>query len=251
MDREKTAAEKEQAWFQGKAFAMGEADREFQEIARRFYCGQVLAHGRLTPGQKGLIAVTALAVGGSQRIGEYALAAIQMGAKTEEVRETLYQCAPYIGLEQVRQALDCVREAFRAAGVPEEETPGSTVTEETRLEKGLAVQQALFGRENIDAMRAAAPEELRHIQEYLTTWCFGDHYTREGLDLSFRELVTFCAICCLGGCEPQAKAHAAANLAIGNDRDVLIEAVTQCLPFIGFPRTLNAIGCINEVTGRG
>ena len=63
-----------------------------------------------------------------------------------------------------------------------------------------------------------------------------------------RELVTFCAICCLGGCEPQAKAHAGANLSVGNTRDMFIEAITQCLPFIGFPRTLNAISCINEVT---
>ena len=68
------------------------------------------------------------------------------------------------------------------------------------------------------------------------------------LNLKMRELVTFCAICCLGGCEPQAKAHAGANLSVGNTRDMLIEAITQCLPFIGFPRTLNAISCINEVT---
>ena len=50
--------------------------------------------------------------------------------------------------------------------------------------------------------------------------------------------------CCLGGCEPQAKAHAGANLSVGNTRQTLIDALTQCLPFIGFPRTLNAISCI-------
>lgn len=63
-----------------------------------------------------------------------------------------------------------------------------------------------------------------------------------------RELVTFCAICCLGGCESQAKAHAGANLSVGNTREMLIEAITQSQSFIGFPRTLNAISCINEVT---
>lgn len=59
-----------------------------------------------------------------------------------------------------------------------------------------------------------------------------------------RELITFCAISCLGGCEPQAKAHARANLGVGNTRQTLIDALTQCLPFIGFPRTLNALACI-------
>ena len=122
------------------------------------------------------------------------------------------------------------------------------MTEETRFEKGLAVQQEIFGADNINNMRAAAPEELKHIQDYLSAYCFGDFYTRGTLDLKMRELITFCAICCLGGCEPQAKSHAGANISVGNTREMLIDAVTQCLPFIGFPRTLNAISCINEVT---
>lgn len=122
------------------------------------------------------------------------------------------------------------------------------VTEENRFAKGLAVQQEIFGEDNIKAMRRVAPQELKHIQDYLSAYCFGDFYTRGTLDLKMRELVTFCAICCLGGCEPQAKAHAGANLSVGNTREMLVEAITQCLPFIGFPRTLNAISCINEVT---
>lgn len=90
----------------------------------------------------------------------------------------------------------------------------------------------------------AAPEELRHIQDYLSAYCFGDFYTRGALDLKTRELITFCAICCLGGCEPQARAHAGANLRVGNTRQTPIDALTQCLPFIGFPRTLNGLACI-------
>jgi len=93
-------------------------------------------------------------------------------------------------------------------------------------------------------MRANAPAELKHIQDYLSACCFGDFYTRGTLDLKMRELITFCAICCLGGCEPQAKAHAGANLSVGNTRETLIDALTQCLPFIGFPRTLNALTCL-------
>ena len=52
----------------------------------------------------------------------------------------------------------------------------------------------------------------------------------------------------LGGCEPQAKGHVAANVNVGNDRRVLLDAVTQLLPFIGYPRTLNALRAIDEVT---
>lgn len=47
-----------------------------------------------------------------------------------------------------------------------------------------------------------APQELKAMQDHLSAYCFGDFYTRGTLDLKMRELITFCAICCLGGCEP-------------------------------------------------
>jgi hypothetical protein len=39
-----------------------------------------------------------------------------------------------------------------------------------------------------------------------------------------------------------------ANLHVGNDRARLIDVITQLLPFIGYPRALNALKVINEVT---
>ena len=96
-------------------------------------------------------------------------------------------------------------------------------------------------------MRAAAPEDVKHIQDCLSAHCFGDYYTRGTLDLKMRELVTFTAIISIGGCEPQAKAHATANLSVGNTKADLIAVITTCLPYIGYPRTLNALSCVNEV----
>ena len=66
-------------------------------------------------------------------------------------------------------------------------------------------------------------------------------------DIWVRELLTFTAIISIGGCDPQAKAHAAGNLSVGNTKKLLIETVTTCLPYIGYPRTLNALTCIEEV----
>jgi 4-carboxymuconolactone decarboxylase len=51
----------------------------------------------------------------------------------------------------------------------------------------------------------------------------------------------------LGGCDPQIKGHVAANLNVGADRARLIDVVTQLLPFIGYPRTLNGLRAIDEV----
>lgn len=245
MKRTSFAEKNNQDWYRGQAFSDNNCDPEFREIAQGFLCGDVTSHGTLTDSQKALIRLTALTACQTWKpLAQYTLSALDVGATPEQIKETLYQCAPYIGLEKVQCALDEVNRAFQSAGITYPLPEQSTVTEETRFQKGLAVQQEIFGADNINAMRAAAPEELRHIQDYLSAYCFGDFYTRGTLDLKMRELITFCAICCLGGCEPQAKAHAGANLSVGNTRQTLIDALTQCLPFIGFPRTLNAMACI-------
>lgn len=248
MERTDRTEKNNEKWFKGAAFE-GAMDPEFTDIARGFLCGDVLSRGCLTDRQRALVTLTALTTCQTlDNMAAYTEAALGAGATPEEIKETLYQCTPYIGMERVWAALKEVNKAFQAAGIKEPCRKQGTVTEETRFEKGLAVQQEIFGADNINKMRDAAPEELKHIQDYLSAYCFGDFYTRGTLDLKMRELITFCAICCLGGCEPQAKSYAGANISVGNTREMLIDAVTQCLPFIGFPRTLNAISCINEVT---
>ena len=238
MKRTERTEKNNRNWYRGQAFSNN-------GCAQGFLCGDVTEHGALPDPQKALIRLTALTATQTWKpLARYTLSALDVGATPEQIKETLYQCAPYIGLEKVQCALDEVNRAFQEAGVSAPLPGQSTVTEETRFEKGLAVQQEIFGADTINAMRAAAPAERKHIQDYLSAYCFGDFYTRGTLDLKMRELITFCAICCLGGCEPQAKAHAGANLSVGNTREAMIDALTQCLPFIGFPRTLNALACI-------
>ena len=89
-----------------------------------------------------------------------------------------------------------------------------------------------------------------HINRWLAQNCFGDYYTRTGLDLAQREMITFCFLAAQGGCEPQLIAHAGGNMNLGNDlgndKAFLVKIVSQCLPYIGYPRSLNAIACINK-----
>lgn len=53
-----------------------------------------------------------------------------------------------------------------------------------------------------------------------------------------------------GGCEPQLTSHAAGNMRIGNDKAFLIKIVSACLPFIGYPRSLNALSCVENAAGQ-
>ena len=96
----------------------------------------------------------------------------------------------------------------------------------------------------------SGPEESRHINRWLVDNCFGDYYTRTGLTLAERELVTFCYLYAQGGCEPQLTAHAGANIRLGNDKAFLIRVISQCLPYIGYPRSLNALSCVNAAAAQ-
>lgn len=62
-------------------------------------------------------------------------------------------------------------------------------------------------------------------------------------------MITFCFLLAQGGCEPQLKGHIDGNVRVGNDKQFLINVISQCMPYIGYPRTLNALNCINEVCG--
>lgn len=247
MSRMQKANENFEKWFGGGTFTNGYTDAEFESIAKNFLWGDASEHGALSDKQRAIVILTTLTASGTYEVIEkYAGASLRAGVTANEIRETLIQCTPYVGMEKVNLALKEAYKAFEKAGVADTVTEQGTVEEDTRFNNGLAAQQNIFGAENINNMRNAAPPALKHIQDYLSAYCFGDFYTRKTLDLKMRELITFCAIITLGGCEAQAKSHAAANLNVGNTREMLIDAVAQCLPFIGFPRTLNALSCIDS-----
>lgn len=224
-------------------------DPEFSDIKKRFIFGDVFWHEGLNDKERTLITVAVLAALHTvSQIRDAVKYALNAGAEPEEIKEAVYHCAPYIGFPKTEDALKAVNDVFSELNIIVEKSGHAQVNEETRLEKGIAVQKSIFG-DSIDSMRANAPEEQKHIQDYLSAFCFGDFYTRSGLDIKLRELLTFCIISALGGCENQVKAHVQGNLNAGSSKEKLICAITQCLPYIGFPRTLNAIACINEAAG--
>lgn len=185
-----------------------------------------------------------------QSINEYKLLlaeAIDNGVTPTEVKEVVYQTIPYAGMAKVYDFLIVTNEILEKRGIKLPLNGQSRTTPQNRFEIGLATQKEIFG-EQIDVMRASAPEDLKHIQDYLSANCFGDYYTRNGLDLKTRELLTFSILASMGGAESQLKGHIQGNLNVGNDREILIDTITQLLPFIGYPRSLNAIAAINEIT---
>lgn len=118
-------------------------------------------------------------------------------------------------------------------------------TVENRREMGTQAQVDIFGDGMKDFWKSG-PEESKHINRWLADNCFGDYYTRTGLSYAQREMITFCFLSAQGGCESQLTAHAAGNMKVGNDKAFLIRVISHCLPYIGYPRSLNALACVNK-----
>jgi len=186
---------------------------------------------------------------GCQGIDEYRELlpkALENGVTPVEVKEIVYQATAYLGMGRVRPFLTATNEIFVQRGITLPLPSQTKTTMENRREAGTQAQVDCFGEGMRDFWKSG-PEDSRHINKWLADNCFGDYYTRSGLDIRTRELITFCFLAAQGGCEPQLKGHIAGNYHVGNDKDFLIAVISSNLPFIGYPRTLNALNCIREV----
>jgi len=164
-----------------------------------------------------------------------------------EVKEIVYQAVPYAGMGKVFDFIHATNDVLTERGVQLPLGGQATTTAATRASTGRTVQEQIAGAERVQRMYSSAADDERHIQEFLSANCFGDHVARGGIGLPVRELLTLAMLVSLGGCDPQVKGHVAANLNVGNDRQTLIGVITVLLPFVGYPRTLNALAAINEI----
>lgn len=168
------------------------------------------------------------------------LRALDAGLTPVMAKEIIYQAVDYLGIGRVLPFLDAANEILESRGIKLPLEGQATTTLDNRLEKGIEAQAAIFGEHMKEAWKAG------HINRWLAANCFGDYYTRTGLDLKQRELITFCFLFAQGGCEPQLIAHAKGNMNLGNSKDFLLRVISQCLPYIGYPRSLNAVTCVNR-----
>lgn len=224
-------------------------DPELAEYFENFAFEEVPRRSSMAPETRLMVQLAAaIAAQGLSQFRALSGAALAAGVTPVEIKEIVYQSVPYVGMAKALDFIHASNEVLSSHGI-ELPLPGqSTTTPENRAEAGVAVQTLIVGADRKAAMQAAAPADQQHIQRLLEANCFGDHYTRTGLDVPTRELLTFATLVALGGCEPQVAGHVAANLTVGNTRAMLVDTLTQLLPFIGYPRTLNGLRIVNEGT---
>lgn len=218
-------------------------DPEYAEILERFMRDEAVNGDEVRlPARLHYLAVLAalMGCGGTEAYRELLPEALERGLSPVAVKEVIYQATDYLGYGRVLPFLRVTNEVLTAGGVSLPLAGQATVTQENRLEQGVQAQAEIFGERMRQAWQAGT------VNRWLAENCFGDYYTRRGLSLPERELITFCFLAAQGGCEPQLTAHAKGNMAIGNDAEFLTRVVLNCLPYIGYPRSLNALACVKK-----
>ncbi len=220
-----------------------ETDPEFMERFEHFAFEEVVnEEGQQLDPVTRYTAILAVLIGcqGIDAYKEMLPRALDEGLSPVAVKEIVYQAVDYLGMGRMWPFLAASNEILTSRGISLPLEGQATTTLENRLERGIQTQADLFGEQMKEAWKGG------HINRWLAANCFGDYYTRTGLSLAVREMITFCFLLAQGGCEPQLTSHAKGNMNIGNDKDFLIKVVSQCLPYIGYPRSLNAIACIQK-----
>jgi 4-carboxymuconolactone decarboxylase len=246
MNRVERAKQKYEELFQQIQSVSNSDDPELMTILQRFIFGEVFYIGDLNDTTRELITITALVTNQTlPQLKAHTNAALNIGVKPIEIREVVYQLAPFIGYPKVLNALDTINSVFKSKGVKLPLQNEGTVSEEQRFEKGKEIQNPIYGEGMKQNMKDLPGEFAEIVPRMLTETCFGDYYTRGGLDIKTRELMIFCCLATLGA-DKQLTAHAIGNFKIGNSRESLVAAMIQCYPYIGFPRAANAIYAIKE-----
>ena len=223
-------------------------DPELMRILRGFIFGDVFDTGGLDDRTRELITVTVLACLQSlPQLTSHTGAALNVGVEPVAIREAIYQLAPFIGFPRTLNAVTTINEVFQARGIPLPLPEQGTVAEAERYSKGLAVQAPLYGNEIKDNLADLPRPFNTALPQFLTEFCFGDFYTRDGLTLAQRELLVLCALATIGDTAAQLGPHGRACLRTGNTKADVVAALVHCFPYIGFPRAVAAIRAVKDL----
>ena len=251
MDRKERTEQKMQKLFHSHAAGDEGADGEFMQILQGYIFGEVCYTGSLDDRVRELVTVTVLTtLSALPQLKAHVPAALNAGCTPVEVREAVYQCAPFIDFPQTLNAIAAMNEAFAAAGVELPLPSQKTLTgedEDERYRKGLAIQAPLYGTEIADRYAWLPGDFAQAVPRFLTELCFGDFATREGLDGRTRELLTVVLLAALGGAELQVKSHAAGALKAGSTKEEVVCALVHAGCYMGIPRLFNALNACKEI----
>ena len=133
-------------------------DEELVAVMDRFLYGDIFRRGTLTDKQRELITLAVLTTNRNlDDLKAHVKASLNIGVTPEEIKEAVYQCAPYIGFTKALEGAYAMNEAFREKKIKLPLASQATVTEKDRYAKGFVTQKSIFPA-GLDGMYQSSPE---------------------------------------------------------------------------------------------
>ncbi|MDT2572916.1 carboxymuconolactone decarboxylase family protein [Enterococcus raffinosus] len=115
-----------------------------------------------------------------------------------------------------------------------------------RLKQGMKNLKAIDGEAGervIQTLEGIAPD----VGRYILAFAFGDIYEKDTLSFREREINTITSLLTQGDTKNQLIVHINGSLNVGITKEEIIEVFTHCIPYVGFPKVLNAIMIAKEI----
>ncbi len=111
---------------------------------------------------------------------------------------------------------------------------------------GMQIRRDMFGPAGAEQRFAAATDFNRPFEEVVTRYCFGDTWSRPGLDRKTRSLITLAALTAM--VRPnQLRVHVRGALANGATREEIREVLLHTVVYAGVPAGVEAFTAAGEV----
>ena len=232
--------------FGGEALTKTGSDAEMMAILQKYIFGEVFTVGELDMKTREMITVVSLSTQQTlPQLKAHINAALNVGVSPVELREAIYQCAPFIGFPKTLNAITVLNEVFKERGIQTPLESTMTVKEQDRFKEGYKIQNELYGDEILQSMKGLPDNMGEDVARMLTEVCFGDFYTRKGLDVKTRELLVLSILVTTGDIQTL-KSHIVGNMKVGNDAKTIAAVIIQVMPYTGFPKALAALKTLKQ-----
>jgi 4-carboxymuconolactone decarboxylase len=115
-----------------------------------------------------------------------------------------------------------------------------------RLDTGKHWFDEVYGPGKSEGLIAMQTGLAQDLARFGIEFNFGDIYSRPGLTLAQRELLSLASLVTIGGLEPQLRGHTRGALNVGCTPTEILETVIHVVQYAGFPKALNAISVITD-----
>jgi len=118
--------------------------------------------------------------------------------------------------------------------------------QESRYERGLRARREVFGAERVDRTVSSASDFARPVQDLVTEYCWGEIWSRPGLDRRTRSMLNIVMLTALNRMH-ELGVHVEGAVTNGVTEDEIRECLLQAAVYCGAPAALESFRTAERV----